>query len=174
MNGQVQVLRDDRAMRGLTVKQYEYVLQRLEGLGVTDAYTAAYEVGEGVARPTVTVMAAQVEANPKVQALLRERLMEREAVYEGLPVISRDFVLTGIAALAVSGDKESTRLKGYELLGKALGVFDRAPVESTEPRNVKDIDAQLAEKLKSFLGPDTPNEGAGADKRDRRRTPMAD
>ena len=119
MNGQVQVLRDDRAMRGLTVKQYEYVLQRLEGLGVTDAYTAAYEVGEGVARPTVTVMAAQVEANPKVQALLRERLMEREAVYEGLPVISRDFVLTGIAALAVSGDKESTRLKGYELLGKA-------------------------------------------------------
>lgn len=148
-----QLLRDDRAYSGLTVKQWQYCEARAKGASVTEAYRMAYKPADSVPLNTVSTIASQTENNIKIQARIRARLLELQGDTSGLPVIGRDFVITGIASLAVSGQKESTRLRGYELLGKALGLFDRGPEQLEAPKTVNDIDARLRDLLKGALSP---------------------
>lgn len=147
------LLRDDRAYSGLTVKQWQYCEARAKGASVTEAYRLAYQPAETVPASTVQNIASQTENNLKIQARIRARLLELNGDTSGLPVIGREFVITGIASLAVSGQKETTRLRGYELLGKALGLFDRGPEQLEAPKTVNDIDARLRDLLRGALGP---------------------
>lgn len=180
-----QVLRDDRAYEGLTPKQWQYTNCRAAGLSVIEAYLQSYEPDPDLARERVSVMAAAVEGNAKVQARLRALLMERVGDTSLIPKIDEDFVLTGIAQIAVTSTKDSTRLRGYELLGKAIGLFDRAQDAPPPMKTVGDIDAELRKRLSTALAPEvidqtgepepasvepTPGESRG---RDRRRKPRA-
>ena len=178
LNGGTSMLRDDRAYEGLTHKQWHYVEARLTGLSVADAYRSIYEPGD-VTPEAIYRQAAQVESNAKVQQRLRKRLLEVAGASSLIP-IDEGFVLNGIAQLAVTGSKESTRLRGYELLGKALGLFDRKPEAEAELKTVTDVDAELRKRLSAALsppvidgevaplGPDAPTHT------DRRRKPKAE
>jgi hypothetical protein len=102
----------------------------------------------------VSQLAAGIEANHRVQAKLRNLLLEMGGGTSLIPRIDEDFILTGIAQIAVGGEKETTRLRGYELLGKAIGLFDRSQAEATpQMKTVNDIDAELKRKLSSALNP---------------------
>jgi hypothetical protein len=147
-------LRDDRAYEGLTPQQWHYARYRAAGLSVTDAYVEAYQPRAEVSRMMVSQLAAGIEANHRVQAKLRNLLLEMGGGTSLIPKIDEDFVLTGIAQIAVGGEKETTRLRGYELLGKAIGLFDRSATEATpQMKTVNDIDAELKRKLSSALNP---------------------
>jgi len=180
-----QVLRDDRAYEGLTPQQWHYARYRASGLSITEAYERAYEPDPDLPRLAVSHMAAGVEANPKVQAKLRRLLAEAHGDTSLIPKIDEDFVLTGIAQIAVTSTKDSTRLRGYELLGKAIGLFDKADAAPPPMKTVGDIDAELRKRLSTALAPEvidqtgepepasvepTPGESRG---RDRRRKPRA-
>lgn len=145
-------LRDDRAYQGLTAQQWQYVEARVKGLSVTEAFREAYKPGELVPE-SIYRMATKVEGNAKVQQRLRSRLLELQGDASLIPKIDGDFVLTGIAQLAVAGTKESTRLRGYELLGKALGLFDKKPEAEPELKTVTDVDAELRKRLAAALNP---------------------
>jgi hypothetical protein len=146
-------LRDDRAYEGLTPQQWHYARFRAAGSSVTEAYERAYLPDETLPRMTVHQMAAGVEANPKVQSKLRALLFEQHGDNSLIPKIDSDFVLTGIAQIAVTSTKDSTRLRGYELLGKAIGLFDTARNETPQIKTVTDIDAELKRRLSSALNP---------------------
>jgi len=171
-------LRDDRAYEGLTAKQWHYVEARLKGLSVTEAYRQVYQP-VNAAEATVWHNAVSVEGNPRVQERLRKRLLEVSGQSTLIP-INDDFVLNGIAQLAVAGTKESTRLRGYELLGKALGLFDKKPEAEPELKTVTDVDAELRKRLAAALNPaviDVEPEllGPSAPARpDRRRKPRSE
>jgi len=144
-------LRDDRAYEGLTAKQWHYVEARVKGLSVVEAYRSVYDTS-GSSDNVVYVNASVTEGNIKVQERLRKRLMEIAGQSTLIP-INDDFVLNGIAQLAVTGTKESTRLRGYELLGKALGLFDKKPEAEPELKTVTDVDAELRKRLAAALNP---------------------
>lgn len=178
LNGGASMLRDDRAYMGLTAQQWNYVEARIKGLSVVEAYRSVYQP-VGIKIESEYRTATQVESNPKVQERLRARLMEVAGASSLIP-IDEGFVLNGIAQLAVTGSKESTRLRGYELLGKALGLFDRKQDAEPELKTVNDVDAELRKRLSAALsppvidgevaplGPDAPTHT------DRRRKPRAE
>lgn len=147
------VLRDDRAYQGLTAQQWQYVEARVNGLSVVDAYRSVYEPN-GLAPESEHRIATSVEANVKVQQRLRARLLEVSSQSTLVP-LSADFVLNGIATIAVSSTKDAVRLKGYELLGKALGVFDKAEAAPPPMKTVNDIDEELRKRLAQALKPET-------------------
>lgn len=154
--GGKKLLRDDRAYMGLTAKQWQYAEARAHGMGILDAYLKAYAPSDKTPRNSLSLMACEIEANQKVQARIRSRLLELQGENTALPVINRDFVITGIASLAVAGQKESTRLKGYELLGKALGLFDRGPEQLEKPKTVNDVDEKLRQLLRATMANPAP------------------
>lgn len=149
-------LREDRAYMGLTPRQWAFAEARARGRSVTEAYIEAYKPPETMSKNAIMAGASETEANLKVQARIRARLLELQGDNSALPVIGRDFVITGIAALAIAGEKETTRLKGYELLGKALGLFDRGPEQIEKPKTVNDVDAKLRELLRATMANPAP------------------
>lgn len=144
-------LRRDRAFEGLTNKQLAYCEARMAGMGVVQAYIEAYKPSGSQA--SIYSGAGAVEANSLIQARLRKMLMEKNGKASDLPVIDKDFVVTGIAALALNATKQGDQLRAYELLGKAVGLFkpEEKPVEQL--KTVNDIDAQLRDRLKAALSP---------------------
>lgn len=144
-------LRTDRAFEGLTHKQLAYCEARMAGMSVVQAYIEAYQPTGDKAQ--IYTSASMVEANQRIQQKIRQMLMEKNGKSSDLPVIDKDFVVTGIAALALNATKQGDQLRAYELLGKAVGLFKNevAPVE--QPKTVNDIDAQLRDRLKAALAP---------------------
>lgn len=144
-------LREDRAFEGLTNKQLAYCEARMAGMSVVQAYIEAYRPG---GEPhTVYANATAVEGNFRVQAKLRAMMLEKSGKATHLPQIDKEFVLTGIAALALNATKQGDQLRAYEMLGKALGMFKPEAVEVEQPKTINDIDAQLRDRLKAALAP---------------------
>ncbi len=99
-----------------------------------------------------------------------------------VPLVDRNFVLEGITSLALNGDKDSVRLRAFELLGKVHEVNLFAPETRTDkPRTIEDIDKELRERLAELANvtPTTAStiEGtarpSAASASDRRRKPKA-
>jgi hypothetical protein len=144
-------LRRDRAFEGLTNKQLAYCEARMQGMGVVQAYTEVYQPAGS--KQSIYQNATAVEANSLVQSKLREMLREKNGRNSELPVIDKDFVVTGIAALALNATKQGDQLRAYELLGKAVGLFKPEEKLIEQPKTVNDIDAQLRDRLKAALAP---------------------
>lgn len=145
-------LRDDRAYKGLTPKQWAYCEARAGGMKITDAYRSVYG-GEGEKPEKLHYLASMVEAGPMVQARLRELLFDKAGQPSLVPQIGRDFVLTGIATEAVNAARPADRLRAYELLGKSLGLFTPEREVEAQPKSVEELDRQLRERLASALAP---------------------
>ena len=170
-------LREDRAFEGLTVKQLAYCEARMAGSNMSDAYREAYAI-ETTNPDSVGRMAYAVESNVKIQAKLRQMLAERGPDTSLLPPITRDFVLNGIAVMAISSKKEPVQLRAWELLGKAIGLFaPNTAADAPEPTTSADIDAEIKRRLRGILAPVVEGEARRVDppapppRRQRQRKP---
>ena len=141
-------LRADWAFQGLTNKQEDYCQARIGGLDIASAYRLAYEPAEPYA-PSVWQMAGDVEHSPKVTQRLKQLLDQRAADASLVPTIDRTFVLNGIAGLALHSDKDATRLRAYELLGKAdyINLFRETKIIEHKLRSIADVDVELRQRL---------------------------
>jgi hypothetical protein len=146
-------LREDRAYEGLTAKQLAYCEARVNmAMTVVDAYIHAYSPDTDN-KTTLYSLAAKVEAAPRIQTKMRWMLREKQGDQGELPHIGKDFIITGIAALALNATKQSDQLRAYELLGKAVGLFKPEEKLVEQPKTVGDVDAQLRDRLKAALSP---------------------
>lgn len=138
-----------RAFGGLTAKQYRYCEARAAGLTKLDAYRQAYQTEAN--DHTIQNMTAEIESNPAIPDTINQMVLARQPETSLVPQVTKDFVLQGIVAIATKDlAKDNVRLRAYELLGKAVGLFkDEAPAPA-KPRTIEDIDRELRERLQSM------------------------
>lgn len=178
----VGVLDESDALQGLTSQQFHFALYSFMGDNDAEAYRKAYGYQDSVpgSDPALGQRAHVVANNPKVQAKLLELRAKQEVSASLVPLLSKSFVLNGVMQLALKADKDSTRLRAYELLGKTVGIdlFRETHVHEKRERTIEEIDAELKERLKA-LAPMlegkavdvTPAAPATPPARDRRRKP---
>ena len=138
-----------KAFGGLTAKQYAYCEARAAGLTKRAAYRQAYQTD--ALEHTINGMADEVESNPAIPATINRMVLARQPETSLVPQVSKSFVLEGITQIATKETaKDNVRLRAYELLGKAVGLFkDEAPAVA-KPRTIEDIDRELRERLQSM------------------------
>lgn len=142
-------LREDRGFQGLTVKQEDYANARLGGLQPLEALKSVYAPNtENYG--TLSNMAAQLEANPRIQGRIRQLLAERQQKTSFAPIqVDRDFVIQGVATLALTAAKDADKLKAYDMLGKSVGIdlFRETVIHEKRERSVEDVEKDLRAKL---------------------------
>lgn len=164
-----------KAYGGLTAQQYDYCELRASGLGKSESYRQAYDSdlkGEALMR-----LAWSLEDKPHIANTINQMVSAHRSETTLVPKVTKNFVLEGITAIAVKTEaKDNVRLRAYELLGKAVGLFkDEAPAPD-KPRTIEEIDAELRERLSAMRTiegtatrqpPEQPAQTTG----DRRRKP---
>lgn len=142
---------DRGPLDGLTSKQWLFVQAVFAGADHTSAYRQVYSA-ENMAPHTVHTAADELMRHPAIKAKLSAMRQKVEAQSTLAPLVTREFVLNGIMQLAVHADKDSTKLRAFELLGKTVGVdlFRDHVVTTKEERSVADIERELKEKLASL------------------------
>ncbi len=96
----------------LTTKQRLFVEAYLENPnGVQAAKKAGYKGND----KTLSVVASENLAKPCISKLLEKRVEEA--------VITANEILTDVKSIAKNADKDSDRLKAYEMLGKHLALW---------------------------------------------------
>jgi phage terminase small subunit len=118
--------RHTRTDSGLTDKQQRFVAEFLFDLNATAAAKRA-----GYSGSTVNNTAYELLKRPAVQAALAKAMAARSQATG----IKSETVLTALERIALAAEKErkyDQALKGWELVGKHLGMF-RDKVEHTGP-----------------------------------------
>lgn len=175
-----------RVFQGLTAKQEAYAMARFKGATQMEAYCAAYDVS-GSSKETISRNALDADKHPGIVARVQQLTAERDKVSNLSVDLSREFVLNGIMRIALMGQKETTQLRAYELLGKTAGIdlfreTTRVEHVNRTPEDVeRELKARLGEMMKTIEGsaraaePDSPADklkpAPAAAGRDRRRKP---
>ncbi len=178
-----------RVFQGLTPKQETYALERFSGSGQAEAYRIAYPDTE-MTPDQVKRMAYDLDRHPAVVARVAQLTADRMKHSSLLPHLSPEFVTDGIMRTAMFGEKESNRLRAYELLGKVAGIdlFRETTRVERVDRTAEDVDRELKAKLQALMNgmtiegsassvPASPASSAPAKptpaaRRDRRRKPI--
>ena len=139
------------ALEGLTSQQQLFVTHIFSGMGYTEAYIAA-GYGTSGSPQNVSWRAAQLANEPNVQIKLRTMREERDAKATLAPLLTRDFVVTGIMAMATSAKSEAVKLRALQLLGQtaAIDLFRPSSEPAKRARTTEEIDAELKRRLDSF------------------------
>lgn len=183
----LQELDESDGLQGLTSFQYRFAVASFSGLNDTDAYRSITDVSN-MTETTIRGNAARLAQHPLVRAKLQELRVKLDGQTSLAPGLNREFVLNGIMGLAISAQKDSTRLAAYIALGKTVGIdlFREVHVTEKITRTVEDVDKELREhltRLQSTIDGQArdvtpapgskivPKEAAG--RRDRRRKPTA-
>lgn len=181
----VNVLREDDGLQGLTSKQFLFANLVIQGLSKTEAYSRVYDVSN-MLQETIYKKANEVFNNEKVQAKVRELRLDIERQSTLAPTLTREWILNGIMGIALNGDKDSTRLRAYEDLGKVAGIdlFRETTRVERVTRTPEELDQELQERLAEMaktieakanppgIEPDNkPTGPTPASARDRRRKP---
>ena len=98
----------------LTVKQRMFVAEYLKDNNGTQAAIRA-----GYAANSAEVTACKLLRLAKIQEAINEHLKYQEK----RTLVTADYVINGIKKIADNGERESDKLKAYELLGKHLKLF---------------------------------------------------
>lgn len=107
----------------LTAKQELFISEYMKDLNATQAAIRA-----GYSEKTAGVIGDENLKKPYIKSEVERRLSER-AKNNG---ITAEFVLNGIKDIAVKGERETDKLKAYELLGKHLKLFtDKVDMEAS-------------------------------------------
>jgi phage terminase small subunit len=121
----------------MTNKQKLFVEAYLANPNATDA---ARKAGYKGSDTTLAQVGAENLRKPYIAEAVEKRV---EAA-----IITADEVLKGIKAIAVTGEKDADRLKGYELLGKYLKLFtDRSEI-TLDVSNLTDEELEAVAKAK--------------------------
>lgn len=121
----------------LTSKQELFIQHYMINLNATEA-----AIKSGYSEKVAKEIGYENLTKPHIKSEIDKRLAER-AKNNG---ITAEFVLNGIKAIAVKGEKESDKLKAYELLGKHLKLF----TDKIESDNRNDNTIRI--KLEGELG----------------------
>lgn len=165
---------------GLTASMDRYCRARFAGANPSEAYRQAYNC-ERSSAATVANNASDLEADPRIVSRVQQMVERRDTLSSLAPRVTKEFVLNGVVDLALNADKDSTRLRAFELLGKSVGIdlFRETHVTEKRDRTVEEVDAALREHLAS-LAPmiegtarDTTQAKAVPTAKDRRRKPTA-
>ena len=118
-------------------------------MGKAAAYRQAYQ--SDASDESVLRMAYTVEDDLRITTTINQMMTAKRPDTSLVPQVDKTFVLTGITNIATKETaKDNVRLRAYELLGKAVGLFkDEAPAP-TKPRTIEDIDRELRERLQSM------------------------
>ena len=141
-----------RVFQGLTPKQETYALERFSGSGQAEAYRIAYPDTE-MTPDQVKRMAYDLDRHPAVVARVAQLTADRMKHSSLLPHLSPEFVTDGIMRTAMFGEKESNRLRAYELLGKVAGIdlFRETTRVERVDRTAEDVDRELKAKLQALM-----------------------
>lgn len=96
----------------LTTKQKLFVEAYLANPNATDAARKAGYKGNDV---TLGAVGAENLKKPQIAEMLKERVEKA--------IITADEILTDVKAIAKSAEKDSDKLKAYEMLGKHLAMW---------------------------------------------------
>ena len=152
---------------GMTSKMAKFVDLSFSGLSDIEAYRQSYDISGMTAR-TVAVRAHEVAHHPLVTVKLRELQEAREAQAILVARLGKEYVLEGIMKIAERGDKDSTRLRAFELLGKTAGIdlfreTTRVEHVNRTPEDVeRELKAKLSEMMKTIEGSARPALEPGA------------
>lgn len=118
-------------------------------MGKAAAYRQAYQ--SDASDESVLRMAYTVEDDLRITTTINQMMLAKRPETSLVPEVNKSFVLQGITAIALKDNaKDNVRLRAYELLGKAVGLFkDEAPAVA-KPRTIEDIDRELRERLQSM------------------------
>lgn len=138
-----------KAFGGLTPSQYRYCKLRAAGHSKRGAYREAYDSQADDA--VIAGMAEKLENLAHISSTINDMMLAREPETTLVPKVNKNFVLEGITQIAVKETaKDNVRLRAYELLGKAVGLFkDEAPAPD-KPRTIEEIDNELRERLSAM------------------------
>lgn len=169
---------ESKAFGGLTPQQYAYCQLRAQGAAKLYAYREAFE-NDRSTDAVIQDAAWKLEANARISQTINRMVLADKPKTTLVPQVTKNFVLEGITNIALKETaKDNVRLRAYELLGKAVGLFkDEAPPPD-KPRTIEEIDNELRERLSAMRSiegtatrvdpkpePSAPN--------DRRRKPKA-
>jgi phage terminase small subunit len=123
-------------MRKLTPKQRRFVKYYLESDNATQAVIkAGYDLGgkHGTNTPELTAAAIGSEnlTKPNIIEAIDNAMIRQK--------ITPEYVLSGISKLAEGSEKDSDRIRSYELLGKYLKLFQIDQEHSTPTKIVLNL-----------------------------------
>lgn len=123
-------------MRKLTPKQKRFVKYYLETDNATQAVIrAGYDLGSkhGTDNPELTAAAIGSEnlTKPNIQQAINNAMIKQK--------ITPEYVLSGIAHLAETSERDGDRIRSYELLGKYLKLFQIDQEQSTPTKIVLNL-----------------------------------
>lgn len=170
-----------RVFQGLTAKQEAYALARFRGANQAEAYKEAYG-SEGKNANLIGSMASDLDRHPAIVARIGQLTADRMKNSSLLPHLGPEFVTDGLMRLAMTAQKESTKLGALIALGKVAGIDlfrETTRIEKVD-RTAEDVDKELKAKLQALMNgmtiegeakPAAAVKPVPAGKRDRRRKP---
>ena len=154
MHTQLQELNPDDPFDGLTSKMQVFVTHSFSGLNDVESYRRSYDCS-GMTDATINRRAVETAQHPLVKAKLRQLQDKRDSQSSLAPLLSIDWVASGIRDIAVDKTiKPNVRLAAFIAAGKLRGVnaFGSDPIEQPAQRSVDDIDKQVLALLRGMVG----------------------
>ena len=139
-----------RNEHGLTDKQQRFAESVSKGMGLADAYRAAFDASN-MKSATIRKRASELMTRGDIRGLVERLVAEGRKAVEVQTVNDRDMLLTHLRDWA-SGktDATATQLRAAELLGKACGLY-RDVVEDHRERPATVVAAELESKLSRLM-----------------------
>ena len=136
-----------QSIKSLTPKQEKFCLLVSTGSSYSEAYRDAYRA-EKMLPKTVHREACRLAHNPSVTTRLSRLKEGVESDTRASIVNTRRWVIDQLQHEATNADTAMARLRGLELLGKAVGLFDTHNIEaSPRPRSSAEILDEIRQRL---------------------------
>lgn len=126
----------------LSPQQVQFVEEYLKNYNITQAYYTAYEAAND---NVAAASGSKLLRTPKVYDYLIKREKEKTKL------ITDDYIIDRIKHISENSSKDSNKLRGLELLGKAKGIFkeSNAPqvaifqqFNGMEDQMIRDLESQ--------------------------------
>lgn len=139
---------------GCTFREAKFCELVAEGATATDAYAAAFNPKDRKAAYDGGARLLKKDRIIEYVAMLQKRL-PREVLNDGEH--ARQFILEKLYAEATDADRAADRLRAVELLGKVdfVGIFRERQVIEQPKRDAAELKAEVKQRLKALLSPDS-------------------
>jgi len=134
----------------LTSKQEKFCQGIVSGLNQSDAYRAAYSVGEGTKPESVNQMAWDLMQNVDISCRIEQlRLPIAERIGMGLEDYLKEMI--ALKSAAQEDQDHNPAIKAHELIGKCLGYYvNKTEISGSlaiDQLSDEELDKKLEEKL---------------------------
>ena len=153
VGGNESVGKVSRKPKRLTGKQEAFVKGVVSGLSQTDAYRAAYNVGDNCKPATIRNEAWKLASHPDVSQMIEKGLARKREVAQRTGVSRRVLVLERLEAEAMNPENtDAARIRALELLGKHERLFTDVVEQQSDTRSAEQIRFELEQRLRDLSG----------------------